>query len=215
MLPRSLKARVCRSGFRVAIREAVGTLLPDCFEVWKLSLEIILEPNHLTESNGVLTGPPAMETLKRFRKSTPGLPIEFYRDEIDDAEWCSLACYDGRLAAIAWPYNHTKPGHFLGMRLGEAEIRSVYSLFQFRGHGLAKAVIAAACDALRRHGVRDLYAVIHFRNEASQRAFRSAGFTKVGELRRPPLFGPRFVTATGCAETWPEALARIFRLSQG
>jgi ribosomal protein S18 acetylase RimI-like enzyme len=213
MLLRSLKARVQQSGLRAAMRGALGTIFPDRFEVWKLSGDSVSRPNHLPASNDVLAGPSAMETLKHFRESTPGLPVEFYRDEIDSAQRCFLACHEGRLAAIAWSYNHAKKGHFLGMSLGDAEIRSLYSLPEFRGHGLAKAVIETACDTLQREGIRNIYAVIHFRNEASLRAFRSAGFTKVGELRRPPLFGPRFVTATGYAETWFGALARVFRLS--
>lgn len=211
MLARSLITRIKREGFWPATRDAAGTLLPTHFEVWKLASENISQRNAVTPGDEILAGPHAVEKLKRLREVTAGLPVEFYRDEIDNIQSCFFACADGRLAAIAWSYDHTKPAHFLRMSPGDAEIRSVYSLAEFRGRGLAKAVIARACDSLRRDGFQNIYAVIHFRNEASSRAFRSIGFTKDAELRRPPLFGPRFVTATGRAETWLGAIARVFR----
>lgn len=208
---KSLKARIDHEGLWTAVRDAAGTLLPTRLEVWKLASENVPQRNAVAPGGEILAGPPGIEKLKRLREAPAGLPVEFYRDEIDNIQSCFFTCADGRPAAIAWSYDHTKPAHFLRMSPGDAEIRSVYSLAEFRGRGLAKAVIASACDSLRRDGFQNIYAVIHFRNEASSRAFRSIGFTKAGELRRPPLFGPRFVTATGRAETWLGAIARIFR----
>ena len=209
---RSLTTRIKREGFWAAIRDAVGTLLPTGLEVWKLSRENS-SPRSVAEADaGVFAGPPAVENLKQLRDASPGLPVEFFRDEVDGIESCFLACIGGRPAAIAWTYDHTKPGHFLRMSQGDAEIRSVYSLAEFRGRGLAKAVVAAACRSLSHDRLQNVYAVIDSRNEPSLKAFRSAGFTKVGELRRPPLFGPRFVTETSQSETWLEAIGRsIYR----
>ena len=184
-----------------AIRDAVGTLLPTRFEVWKLSRENSSAQNAAEAVGSILAGPAAVENLKQLRDATPGLPVEFYRDEVDGIESCFLACVGGRPVAIAWAYDHTKPAHFLRMIPGDAEIRSVYSLAEFRGRGLAKTVIAAACRSLFHDGFQNIYAVIHFRNEASLRAFRSIGFTKVAELNRPALFGPRYVTAEQRAES--------------
>ncbi|MHB8525021.1 MAG: GNAT family N-acetyltransferase [Candidatus Acidiferrales bacterium] len=149
--------------------------------------------------------------MKKLRASVRDLPVEFYRDEIDGIDSCFFACVEGHAAGIAWSYDHTKPAHFLRMSPGDAEIRSVYSLAEFRGRGLAKSVIATACESLAREGYRRIYAVIHFRNEASLRAFRSVGFTKVAELNRPPIFGPRYVTESGQTEGWLGAVARSFR----
>lgn len=195
MLAKSLTTRIKREGFWAAIRDAAGTLLPTRFEVWKLSRENSSARNAAEADAGILAGPSAVENLKQLRDATPGLPVEFYRDEVDGIESCFLACIGGRPAAIVWAYDHTKPAHFLRMSSGDAEIRSVYSLAEFRGRGLAKTVIAAACRSLFHDGFQHIYAVIHFRNEASLRAFRSIGFTRVAELRRPPLFGPRYLTS--------------------
>ena len=211
MLARSLKTRIEREGFGAAIRDAFGTLLPTRFEVWRLSRENSSTRSVAEADADMLAGPAAVESLKRHREAGSGLPVEFYRDEIDNIQSCFLACVGGRPAAIAWSYDHTKPAHFLRMSPGDAEIRSVYSLAEFRGRGLAKTVIAAACRSLFHDGFQHIYAVIHFRNEASLRAFRSVGFTRVAELRRPPLFGPRYVTETGQTESWLGALGRRVR----
>jgi RimJ/RimL family protein N-acetyltransferase len=213
MLAKSLTARIRREGFWHAIRDVAGTLRPARFEVWKLSHEYISQHTPAEESQEILVGEAALEALKLFRPSVTNMPVEFNRDEIDGIESCFLALIDNRPAAIAWSYDHTRPAHFLRMRPGDVEIRSVYSLEEFRGRGLAKAVISCAYNSLLRDGIRNIYAVIHFRNEASLRAFRSTHFTKLAELHRPPIFGPRFVTATERAESWLEAIARLFRSS--
>jgi len=208
MLAKSLTTRIKREGFWAAIRDVGGTLLPTRFEVWKLSRENSSARNSAEAGAGILAGPPALENLKRLRDATPGLPVEFYRDEIDGIDRCFLACIDGRPAAIAWAYEHTKPGHFLRMNAGDAEIRSVYSLAEFRGRGLAKAVVAAGSDSLLRGSFQNVYAVIDSRNEPSLKAFQFTGFVRVGELTRPPLFGPRYVTETSQSETWMESIRR-------
>ena len=207
----SLKARIDHEGLWPAIRAALGTLLPTHFEVWQLLCANISGLNSNVSGTTILAGPPAVESLKRSREAVSGLPVEFYRDEVDNIQSCFFACAGGRPAAIAWAYDHTKPAHFLRMSPGDAEIRSVYSLPEFRGRGLAKTVIVAACESLTRGGYRRIYAVIHFRNEASQRAFRSVGFSRVAELNRPPIFGPRYVTETGRTESCLDALGRKVR----
>jgi len=209
-LAKSLTTRIKREGFWRAIRDATGTLLPTRFEVWKLSREKFAGRNAVESGANTLAGQRAVENLKRLREAASGLPVEFYRDEVDDIQSCFFASVGGHPAAIAWSYDSTKPAHFLRMGPGDAEIRSVYSLPDFRGRGLAKSVIAASCDSLCREGFQNIFAVIHFRNEASLRAFRSIGFTKVAELNRPPLFGPRYVTANGQTESWLRAIVRSF-----
>ncbi|MHB8484456.1 MAG: GNAT family N-acetyltransferase [Candidatus Acidiferrales bacterium] len=211
MLARSLKTRIEREGFGAAIRDAFGTLLPTRFEVWRLSRKNSSTRSAAEADADMFAGPAAVESLKRHREAGSGLPVEFYRNEIDNIQSCFLACVAGRPAAIAWSYDHTKPAHFLGMSPGDAEIRSVYSLAEFRGRGLAKAVIAVACRSLFHDGFQNIYALIHFRNEASRRAFQSVGFSKVAELRRAPIFGPRYVTETEQTESWLDALGRRLR----
>ena len=138
MLAKSLTTRIRREGFWAAIRDVGGTLQPARFEVWKLSRENSSARNSAEADAGILVGPRAVENLKQLRDATPSLPVEFYRDEVDGIDGCFLACVDGRPAAIAWAYDHTKPAHFLRMSPGDAEIRSVYSLAEFRGRGLAR-----------------------------------------------------------------------------
>jgi len=207
---RGFSERVRREGVRLAVKNAIGALLPDRFEVWHLAFNsgtLALAPR----KDATLTiGSAAIKELKRRRVDNQKR-IEFYREEIDGIQSCFLACVDDRLATIAWAYDHTKYVYFLRMHPGDAEIRHVYSVAEFRGRGLAKAVIAAACRSLFHDGFQHIYAVIHFRNEASLRTFRSIGFTRVAELKRPPLFGPRYVTAEGRTESWLDALGRSLR----
>ncbi|MHB8754241.1 MAG: GNAT family N-acetyltransferase [Candidatus Acidiferrales bacterium] len=186
--------------------------MPTRFEVWKLSCENISSQISVHPGTKILVGPSAVTGLKRLREANSELPVEFFRDEVDNIQSCFLACVDERLAAIAWSYDHGKPAYFLRMSPGDAEIRSVFSLPEFRGRGLAKAVVAAASESLSREGYRRIYAVIHFRNEASQRAFQSAGFSKIAELNRPPIFGPRYITQTGQTESRLGALGRTLRV---
>lgn len=199
MLIRSLKTRVARDGLRRVLGDAGYALRPADLGIWKVSAASagFLDPGGLAGQIRLLSGPLASNGLKELRARYPGLPAEFYRDEFEPSGNCVVACIDRRPAAVAWTYDHRVTGHILRMHPGDAEIRSVYSLTQLRGRGLGRAVIAAACDFLFSHGSQNVYAVIHSRNLASQKAFASVGFTKIARLTRRALFGPRFDTRSG------------------
>ncbi len=208
---RRFRERIRRVGVRRAVKEAFRAFLPDQFEIWHLELSSSAIAGVTDTGVNLFAGSRAVEKLRDCRAESSNLPIEFYRDEIDNIQSCFLACIGTHPAAIAWPYDHTRPVYFLRMFPEDAEIRHVHSLAQFRGRGLAKAVIGLACGSLFRDGVRNAYAVIRVRNEPSREAFRSCGFVKIAEVRRSPLFGPRFITARACTETWRETLGGIFR----
>lgn len=204
---RNLMELIRREGLQQAVRDLAGVLSPARFEIWHLALDSADLAPVRRGNIDLLTGLPALEDLKTCRRRETNLPIEFYRDEIDGIDSCVLVKVGERLAAIAWIYYHHQPGHFLKMSSGEAEIRSVFSLPDFRGQGLAKAVVAAASSWLRNIGCHSVYAVIHFQNTASLKAFQAAGFKKIAEIHRRPLFGPRYVTSTGQVQ-WFRKLAK-------
>ena len=117
--------------------------------------------------------------VKQLRDATPGLPVEFYRDEVDGIESCFLACIGGRPAAIAWAYDHTKPAHFLRMSSGDAEIRSVYSLAEFRGRGYASNLVAGLSRQLLDGGRTFCFLNTDLANPTSNGIYQKIGYRPV------------------------------------
>jgi lipid II:glycine glycyltransferase (peptidoglycan interpeptide bridge formation enzyme)/RimJ/RimL family protein N-acetyltransferase len=211
MIIRNLWVRIRSEGLWRTLGQVKSILIPTVFGIWTREFESRPLPS---DGNGHIetrVGVAAIQELSRLRKQRTNLPVEFYRDVGEEVQTCAFAKLDERLAAIAWGYDSKRPGHFLRMCHGDAEIRSVYTLTEFRGRGIAKAIVREAFNWFWEHGADRIYAVIHRDNIPSIRAFESLGFVKVGELKRPALFGPRYISADHRAETWTEALRGAFR----
>lgn len=201
-MSKNLLLRVRQRGWWPTLSEMARTLVPTPFDMWERALTNELPS--LNHRSGVNTLVGAVEELARLRRGLPGLPADFFRDEIDGARGCVVAEIDGYLAGVAWGYDESCQGHFLRMGSGEVELRSVYSLPEFRRRGVARTIISEACRWFAQQGYQRMYAVIHANNVASQRAFEAAGFRKIAALRRPALFGPRYLTAARRWESWFE-----------
>jgi GNAT superfamily N-acetyltransferase len=202
---RNLRMRVQQRGVWRTVSKAIRTLVPTRFDIWERDLSTEPAPVKKPQVQ-VSVGAEAVEQLARLRQANPGLPADFYRDRVLAVQSCVIGVVDGCLAGIGWAYDHTHTGRFLRMRPGDVELRSVYSLPEYRGRGVAKAVIRGACWWLRNQGFKRIYAVIHPNNFASSRAFAAVGFRKTGQLHRPALFGPHYLAEEGRPESWSGVL---------
>ena len=180
--------------------EAVCTLVPARFDIWEQDLST--EPAPLKEGRiEVSVGFEAVEQLARLRQVNPRLPSDFYRDRLGAVQSCVIGVVDGNLVGVGWVYDRAHPGRFLRMGPRDVELRIVYSLPEYRGRGVARALIREACCWLRNQAFKRMYAVIHPNNFASSRAFSAIGFQRKGQLHRPALFGPRYLAEEGRPES--------------
>ncbi len=209
MLIRNLRTHIQRNGWRGTASGIAWKLNPTIFEIWERELVSGPVSAPVPARVALRSGHDAITDLKHLRQGVSGLASEFYRDVADSTGTCLLALIDGHLAGIAWIYDLKSPGHFLRMSSADVELRSIYTCPEFRGLGVAKALIGEACVSLKSQGFRRMFAVIHQSNRPSQRAFQASGFLKIAELSRPAIFGPRFITASGECEDWPSRLASL------
>jgi ribosomal protein S18 acetylase RimI-like enzyme len=138
-----------------------------------------------------------LAVLHSARSCDPGLPGDFYRDAANRSKQCFYARIDNQLAGIVWIYDTDYPSRVIRLAPGEVEIAFVFVMPEFRGRGIAKDLIRAACLHLLDRGVRIIYAVIEEHNLASQAAFTGCRFEWVGFVRRALLFGKPYVTPVG------------------
>jgi ribosomal protein S18 acetylase RimI-like enzyme len=186
-MARTLWTHIRHDGWRATVDAILWQLAPTVFQVWERKLGVI---PLLTLPAGIslLSAADTFAELKRLRQSAPMLSAEFYRDATSGAGWCLVALVDGQPAGIAWLYDQTVPGHFLKMFAGDVELRSVYTRPEFRCRGVAKILIAKACQHLHDKGFKRVYAVVHESNEPSLKAFRASGFQKVAAVSRPAIY---------------------------
>ncbi len=191
------------AGIRVRLRhQGLPGLLSDLvrsfstvYEVWECDLTADGPTFNRRVTMQVRVGSDAAQELERSRQLNTSLPLAFYRDLADGVGGCAfLAVIDGEIAGIAWGYGRNRPLGSLRIGPGDVEVCDVYTLDQFRGRGVAKALLFEACQSYREGGFRRAYATIRDDNTPSLRAFQSAGFRKVGKVSGRKLFGSRFVT---------------------
>ena len=113
-----------------------GYLYINKFMVLRLSLE---KPFRYTEKNQFLKVKEiSLEDLHRMRNDYPGLPIEFYCDEIQGFSTPYVAFVNNEIAAISWLVFPGENSRFLIIGENDAELNYITVLPQFRGKGIAK-----------------------------------------------------------------------------
>jgi ribosomal protein S18 acetylase RimI-like enzyme len=191
------------AGIRVRLRhQGLPGLLADVvrsfstvYEVWECDLTADGPTFNRRVTMQVRVGSDAAQDLERARQMNSPLPLAFYRDLADDVGGCAfLAVMDGEMAGIAWGYDQNRPTSSLRIGRGDVEVCDVYTLDQFRGRGVAKALLTEACLCYRERGFARAYATIRDDNTPSLRAFQAAGFRRVAKVSGRKLFGTRFVT---------------------
>jgi ribosomal protein S18 acetylase RimI-like enzyme len=140
--------------------------------------------------------------LASLRKLKPGLASEYFRDEARRAARGFFALADGQLAGVVWILDTRYPSRVIRLGPSDVELAFLYVENEFRGRGIARALIQEACRVLPHEGVTAIYSIIEEHNVPSQKAFLASGFQRIAALRRPLLFGPRFHTT---ADRMPSA----------
>jgi len=196
-LCRRLKGGVLRlrhQGPRAALRDLVRSFTI-VYDVWQCDLASGLPAGHQPAALELRVGSEAAEELARQRQISGWLPLSFHRDLVGDAGGCCfLAVIEGRMAGVLWAYDHNRPSGSLRLGAGEVEICDLYTLNEFRGRGVAKALISEACRWFRDRGFARICTYLRPDNTASCRTIQAFGFRKVGSLIRPVLFRRRYVT---------------------
>jgi len=79
------------------------------------------------------------------------------------------------------------------LRIGfdSAQIHSQYTVLEYRGMGIATAVIGRVLDYLFRNGVKRVHGLIYPHNIPPQRVVEKNGFRKIGEVTLVRLFNSK------------------------
>jgi GNAT superfamily N-acetyltransferase len=130
----------------------------------------------------------SLAELREWRDSQAHVPGPFLADESSGWREFCWVWLEGVPAGILWT---ARESPLLRTDAGEAVIVDLYTVPPFRGHGVASALITAACRRLRDEGIGAVFATVETRNTASRRAFERCGFEAVGTITaqgwlRPP-----------------------------
>jgi len=202
---KGLVVRLRKEGILHTWRAFVAALVPYHFGVYEL-----------VQATKPGTPPPfpivqGLEGLRTLRSRRTDLPADYFRDEAGAAEVCFAATVEEGLAGVLWILDTTHPSRFIDLAPDSVELAYVHVHPEFRGRGIAKAMILEASHRMRCRGYDRVFAVIDERNLSSQRAFGAVGFRHIAALRRPALFGPRYIASEARVEIWRNALVRLTR----
>jgi len=191
---KSLFLRLRNDSFSSVLVELARFLLPTTYRVYELDLSSIQDISQAGAAD-ICFGDEAARRLKSALDHRR-LPIEFSRDLAENPRGCVFASTPESAVGVAWLYDHTKPGPFLAMAPGDVVLRQLYVLEQFRGKGVATAIVRAASMWCRQLGFLKMYAVVRSYNKPSEAAFKNVGFRQVAQLLRPTFRGARHVSST-------------------
>ncbi len=156
-------------------RDLVTRLMPYQFCAYRRDLSVGI-PAHPVPADAVIEAP-GIEALVAWRSTQEQLPLPFDRDKISKVDTFLWAKIDARVVGIVW---WKAGGQMIRLDAQEGEIFDVLTLPEFRGRGLAKALVEAACRELRRHQIQRAYAAIRPDNAPSRRAFEAVNFQLIG-----------------------------------
>jgi GNAT superfamily N-acetyltransferase len=100
---------------------------------------------------------------------------------------------EGRLVAVCWFQwgdRYRKRGNLWPIGSNAAKLVQISTEPDFRGRGIAPALITAGVQAMRHCGFAEIYARIWHSNRASQRAFKKGGWQRsafVGRIWGVPI----------------------------
>ena len=133
-----------------------------------------------------------LSRLSSLRVAHPRLTSEYFRDEARRADRCFFALMGNQLAGIVWILDARHPSRVIALGANDVELAFLYVEHEFRGRGIARALIQEACRVLPRQGVEAIYSIIEEHNLPSQQAFLASGFERVAAMRRPLFVGRRY-----------------------
>lgn len=169
---------------------AFGFLRPNRFHVLA---------HALSDGDRPRTGPSGLSAeiwdaraVQTYRRSRSRLPPEFYQDEIDGVEMCSVVRAGDEVAGLIWIYRTEDASRLFRLRETEAELNNGFVLPEFRGRGAFKVSIVKACEWLRDQDCRVVYAMVHTDNHPSKAAFEGVGFKSIATVRHFLLHRPAY-----------------------
>jgi O-antigen/teichoic acid export membrane protein/L-amino acid N-acyltransferase YncA len=131
------------------------------------------DPQAVTVERGDLAA------LRAWRAGRRGVTVPFLRDATDEYSVFWWATVQGQVVGIFWL--DTKHS-FVTMEADEAMLTSGFVDPEYRGRGIFKALISAACRDAVALGYRRVYAVVEQPNVSSRRAFAASGLRAMGPL---------------------------------
>ena len=132
--------------------------------------------------------------IASWRAGREGLTTEFFQNDIDGVELCSVALIDGEVAGLIWIYRYGDNSRLFSLRDTDAELNNGYVFPKYRNKGVFKQVIDYACGWLEQKRYLTAYAMVHWDNEPSLRAFRDIGFEVQGKVSHFLVWRPKFRT---------------------
>lgn len=123
------------------------------------------------------------EELERQRQHHD-LSKEFYCDQRHKVSSFYLVTYDNEVAYIHWNYFKGDTSSFLVLNERQSEFNYVVTMPQFRGKNLCSKMVNYAVKDLGKKGFEEFFVVIHDQNVASIKAFKKAGFSEIGTIKR-------------------------------
>jgi hypothetical protein len=140
------------------------------------------QPRGPMAGSGVEAREGTLDELRKFRRTTPGLPKEFFTDRTHGVRRFYLGLADGRIGHISWVF--TSANRPLQIRLAPDEIMldGAYTLPASRGRGLLSAVERVILDDAKKEGKRHAYTHVSVDNAASLNGVLKTGFRPIGIL---------------------------------
>lgn len=174
--------------------------------VWRISLGLfqinqflVVEKDLINDEGPYAEGRVPMEVrrgtlseLKALRERTPGLPTEFYMDEIDGVDTFWLAFINGEIAGIGWIYFKGHPNRFINLRDKEVELSYFYTLEQHRGKNVLPKIEGEMFKWLKERGYEVAVGFIHARTIYNIRASQKGGMKIVGKFTQVGPFRPKY-----------------------
>lgn len=162
------------------------------FHVFEINRGELLAPFPVPE--GVSMYADALDRLKRTREKRSHLPNEFWRDELNGALHCATLELDGEIASVLWIYDYPAERPIIVLEPGAAELTTTYTLANFRGRGLYRALLWFATEWLLRDRCR-IFMVVDSHNQTPMKAVLEVGYHEIGIIRRRAIRGPKFSIA--------------------
>ncbi len=143
---------------------------------------------------GVTMYADALDRLKRAREKRTDLSNEFWRDQMSGASHCATLELNGELGGVVWAYDYPAERPLIVLVPGEAELSTSYTVEEFRGRGLYRALLWFATEWQLRERPR-LFTIVASNNPTPLKAVYQVGFHEVGVIRRRAISGPKFSIA--------------------
>ncbi len=162
------------------------------FHIFVINRGELREPLPVPE--GVTMYADALDRLKRAREKRTDLSNEFRRDQMSGASHCATLELNGELGGVVWAYVYPAERPLIVLVPGEAELSTSYTVEEFRGRGLYRALLWFATEWQLRERPR-LFTIVASNNPTPLKAVYQVGFHEVGVIRRRAISGPKFSIA--------------------